>query len=188
MDDFTMSGSQCLYASEGASAGLPTASSPFTIDLWIKAHTETMAYGGGLVSWGDFSTNRGTNALRLTSLWNVEAYWWGDSATTRISGSIPQGNFADGYWHHIATIFDGATWQLIIDETLVVNLEAASGPTAMSSVQNFCVGRAKDHDGDEIFYRGTIKGLRIWDRAQNVLQHVTSPAPPSPKPGVRPGK
>ena len=68
VDHAIIDGSSCLYGSEGQSASLPTGSSPFTIDFWIKPDTEVMAYGGGIVGWGDYSTDLGSNYVRMSNL------------------------------------------------------------------------------------------------------------------------
>eukprot|EP00966_Prymnesium_polylepis_P320731 7377101-Prymnesium_polylepis.3 len=118
-----------------------------------------------------------SNAAKLTLLVDLSAESWIVCYSLVSSCNNCGINLKDGLWHTVSAEFDGATRKLRIDGTLVAS-DQPSGGYASSNV-NFCVGQT---NGAE-YFKGSMKGVRIWMIAQSVPPPIApSPPPPPPPP------
>jgi len=111
---------------------------------------------GGFVGWGNYGTNSGINAVRLSGWSAVHNYWWNNDLSANLPFSL-----ADESWHHISAAWDGMNHTIYVDFVLRASRVTDGGNVALDTTANFCVGKTY---GDE-YFTGQMKGVHIYDVA-----------------------
>lgn len=133
---------------------IPTGSSPFTTETWIKT---TNSDAGAIITWGAASTNQ-FNGLEL-SAGNLIAFFYGNDL------SVTSANISDGQWHHIAVSYDGATRSIYIDGAMAATQNLATQPNVSSSAVYLGNSACCTHILD-----GTLDEVRIWNVSRTQME------------------
>jgi hypothetical protein len=136
---------------QAAIKGLPIASEPRSVALWVKAPRENRPTAS-LVEWG--STNSGgafgitiaTNGSTLAT-WNLKTNGRG----------VPSNFLPNGNWHHLAATYGGATLTLYLDGRMLGRATETLN-TADSTLQ---IGAAI---GSSAFFHGSLAEIRVYNR------------------------
>ena len=125
---------------------LPTGSSAYTIEAWVRGK-------GTIISWGKTASN----ALQITDL-ELANTWSGKDLTAPIK--------LTDTWHHVTATFDGTTRTLYLDGT-----EIGQDCPPVSTVQPSLTAQIGAIEGTNLF-TGTIDEIRVWDRARSSFEIV----------------
>lgn len=136
----------------------------FTQELWIRPDLSDDAYHGliGNQTTGDVSQ-------RSPSLWVCNrrqlhaAYGDGVGQQDVLTGPVLSGE--SGRWHHVAAAFDGSTYRIYVDGTLVL-MKTTSVPPTPAQVTS--IGKA-----DGFFFCGAIAEVRLWSVARTQSEILT---------------
>ena len=77
----------------------------------------------------------------------------------------------DGQWHHIAGVFDGATWKIYVDGQLDVSNSSsisdirAAGPGSTPSLH---IGKGSDYYSQTQYVQGQLREVRLWNIARDI--------------------
>ena len=101
-------GSAYLKSPDNLHAMFPKGNDSYTVSMWIKPTAEAYSNNRPLYCWGVDSSNPGLTSsfMRLNggnSGGGVMLTHWGDNFVAAA------GNLADGKWHHVVAVYDGAT-------------------------------------------------------------------------------
>lgn len=98
-------GSAYLKSTDYLHSTFPTGNDSYTVSMWIKPTAEAYSNNRPLYCWGRDGAETKTSFMRLNgdnSGGGVMFTHWGDNFVAAA------GNLADGNWHHIVAVYDGA--------------------------------------------------------------------------------
>jgi hypothetical protein len=87
--------------------------------------------------------------------------------TTGASGTFPSD--ISGQWTHVAGTFDGTTWRVYVNGSLVGT--ATGNPTAFAAGKFWCIGRKPSQESN--YFDGEIDEVRIYKRALSASEIVS---------------
>ena len=131
---------------------LPVGNSSYTQSVWFKPNV--VSGNGGLVGWGNYGSERRTNALRLyENSGGFRHYWWG--ADLDCTGA--ECPISAGTWYHVASTWDGTTRKLFVNGVL----KRADTPGANNATAaDFHIGKTCCSE----YFNGLIDDVAIYNR------------------------
>jgi len=147
--------------------GIPSGSSPFTIEVWINPASIPTggADGGQITFWGNQSANQ-ANGFRLRGATGVRHYFWSNDHDENFPIDILPDNTgpsADG-WHHLAITFDGTQTRWYWNGAQLGNPRTAAGVNV--AAVNHRIGSRLGAE----YFDGYIDELRIWNTARSATE------------------
>ncbi|MDB6065707.1 MAG: hypothetical protein JWR26_1915 [Pedosphaera sp.] len=142
----------------------PGAINAFSLEAWIKpasltnTPTSMIFHQETIAAANDFALgfqNNGT--LLVFGLRTSNGY-------SELQVTINPSSFTDGYWHHIAAVYDGSTKRVYIDG-LLVGIATQTGSLAFAGTAS-AIG-ASPLSGGSRFFNGQIDEARIWSVARS---------------------
>lgn len=174
------------YVTMGPAPGLNTTT--FTVECWLKktgAGTPNTTGTGGIASLiplvtkgapeGDSPANLNANyILGIDSSTNTLAVDFEESGGANhpaIAPTVPAGNvIALNTWYHAAATFDGTTWRLYLNGSLILTQVENATPEA-NSLGKFAL--ATMHGSNNTTYgrfAGVLDEVRVWNLARSELE------------------
>jgi Glycoside Hydrolase Family 113/Concanavalin A-like lectin/glucanases superfamily len=137
-----------------STSGLPSGGSPYSLEAWLRASGTTSQ---GLLGLGDYSSTKGSNALRTGGSSGLLNYWWGADLGV---------NTADlrAAWHHVVATFDGTTRRLYLDGAQVAQDQPGMPAVVLSNVRlgQTCCNEYFNGTLDEVaMYATALSATRI---------------------------
>jgi mannan endo-1,4-beta-mannosidase len=154
----------------GNTAGLPSGASAYSLEAWIKLNAAT---DQGILGLGDYSSNKGSNALRTVGSTGLLNYWWGDD----ISRSTTDLRAA---WHYVVATFDGTTRRLYLDAAQVAQDQPGMPAVVLSNVRlgQTCCNEYFNGTLDEVaMYSTALTPTRIQAHYTARSQTTATPTP-----------
>jgi hypothetical protein len=139
----------------------------FSVTLWMKTNdlggTWAQLVGKGDSAWS-LNRTRNSNSLQFTT--------W-DPAVDQVRGSA---DVADGQWHHVAVVYDGAQKVLYVDG----QIDAQRAYSGQLSNNDFRVHLGYNAEETNAEYSGLLDDVRIYKRAlsQTEIQQISAEALP----------
>jgi RHS repeat-associated protein len=132
------------------SSGLPSGSSPFTLEGWVHLANNT-DNEQALVGYGTASTDE-TNALDVASHTAVRASWWSNDLVGNQGPDLSSG------WHHVAVTYDGSI-RTVVEDGYAVGMDTPVSPTI--SLGNLMLGSLPGANN----LQGQLAGVAIYNTA-----------------------
>jgi RHS repeat-associated protein len=149
---FTSSGSG--YIGVSTSSGLPSGSSPYSLEGWVQLIDNGNGGSGGqsIVAYGQYGAPNQMNALQTTSSTSLDNVWWGND--------LGQSGLSDmrASWHYVAVTFDGSV-RTLYQDGLAVAATSMGGANFQSS--NLLLGSW----GGNNFLNGLLAGVALYGYA-----------------------
>lgn len=131
--------------------GPPIGAQHYTIAAWIRAASYTSQ---GIVGWGNFGSNRESNAFRINSVGSALLnYWWSADLSVAAPG------LTDGRFHHVVATSNNATRSIYMDGRLLGS-DVPTGAHVVPSTANFRIGSTNNGE----FYQDAIESVLIYNR------------------------
>lgn len=145
---------------------------PLTASAWVRANGD-----GGIVNKYVSSSANGYQLY----VWDgrLRAWYFGASGSVYGGGlGLDGGPIADGRWHHVALVIDGAGGQLFVDGRPVATQGWSGAPSAPTTTVPLSFGRYPGPARQ--FLRGTLDEVALWSVALTGAQIASLAAGASP--------
>jgi hypothetical protein len=110
--DYALYFSGSGYVSIADNTALPSGTSDYTMEAWIKSTKTGGVYG--ILQWGTYNTANAYNALRQQTDYSLKHQWWYNDIVATTQTSI-----ANGAWHHVAATSNSTTRAVWINGTMI---------------------------------------------------------------------
>jgi hypothetical protein len=160
----SFSGVDGSYASVPDSAFMPQGASPRTVSAWVRSNGALpgtrMAYFG----YGGVGTGLAFN-VESGVLGGGRLYFVGYNTADLAGNAV----IADGSWHHVAAVYDGAELRLYVDGVLDVSAAKALNTSDVGTYP-LTVGRQSYPDGTYWPLDGSVDELRVYGTALSTAE------------------
>lgn len=139
-----------------------------TVEAWIKTTSNSVPSSGGIQhvisDWGVYASgSRFTFCLLYSNAIRLEVYGSG------LSGHIAVN---DGFWHHVAAVYDPiATNKISLYVDGILDTAGNISTTINTGVGNMQIGRRIDGINQ---FAGSIDELRVWNYAKTAAQLIAT--------------
>ena len=154
----------------------------FTIDCWINFITTPSSQSSGsgnmtFAIWGmgsSVSLGNAYNWMFMAQDANMMSFWFIDR--TKISGTLPSGNWQAGIWYHIAVVRGGSTLTFYLNGNSIGSSNVA-GKTTGTTPYDLMIGKGIYGNPDiPVFLNGYVDEFRI---SKGVARWTTNFEPPT---------
>jgi hypothetical protein len=157
------------YVALGDPAGLQI-TGQITIAAWVKPDATNGLRNIVNKGHDNSTTPNGEITLRINAGAYQTGYWAGSAGSVIAAGPASGANSAAadiGTWHHLAGVWDGATWRLYRDGVQIASAASATGAVTVPTV-GWAIGARGT--GTERFFDGQIDEVRIYNRGLSALE------------------
>ena len=152
--DFTAAGHEVSVASPSGTSGVTA----LTLSAWVR-HPSTAGNFRALIDQRD----SGADGFDLYLDPGSRLFARFNSATATGSSTV-----ADGIWHHVVAVYDGASTKLYVDGELEANVATSAG--GIDTTAALFLGH--HFASDDYTAQGQLDEVRIFDRALSTLEVV----------------
>jgi hypothetical protein len=152
--------SSAVYAEVPVALTLPTATTPFTLEVWVRP---TLQLNGGGIAANRFQSGNavpfalaGTTSLGGTSGSNLSFGFYNGSSWAGIQSST---SLTLGVWSHIAAVYDGTTASLYLNGTRIGTY--TGNWTSAATVTPFRIGSRWDSVAGDPYFTGNLTNFRF---------------------------
>jgi hypothetical protein len=132
----------------------------------VRARSSPLVAEANIDQWS------GANGFTL-KVEEGRVHWRLATATTTAHAFTPSFRPEPGRWYHFASTFDGQVARVFVDGSLI--FEDQKKLSIHYGSKGFWIGRARNsYAGGNIFFKGQIDEVRLWDHARTADQISSS--------------